>query len=158
MLPFVPFDLEQPPVAVAAHPHDRPDDEVDRPPVPAHLHRDRVDEERHVVDDGLDDRMRRLPAVLLQARRVDVHLELAGPTDAREAPVRERRPSEVVLAAVGQVLGRDVRVVRPDEPVDLGRLGVVGPVAGARADRLQESHLRFVRARRHSRSRFRVEV
>ncbi len=118
--------------------------------MPAHLHRDGVDEERHVLDDRLDDRVRGLPAVLLEARRVDVRLELAGPADARETPVRERRPGEVELAPVDQVLRRDVRVVGADEPLHVGRLGVLGGVAGARGDRLQESHLRLVRARRHS--------
>ena len=31
---------------------------VDRAPAPGQGHRDRVDEERHVVDDGLDDGVR----------------------------------------------------------------------------------------------------
>ena len=53
----------RPPRPAAAH--DRPDHEVDRAAVPGHLHRDRVDEERHVVDHRLDHGVRRLPAVLL---------------------------------------------------------------------------------------------
>ncbi len=156
--PIVRSDLEQPAAVVAAQPHDRAHDEVDRPPVPAHLHRDRVDEERHVVVHDLDDGVRRLPAVLLQGRRVDVHLELAGPPNAREAPVRERRPGEVELAPVDQVLGSDVGVVGADEPLDVGRFVILDRAADARNDPLEESDLRLVRARRHSRISSRKEV
>jgi hypothetical protein len=49
--------------AVALHGDDRMDDEMQRQTVPIDLHRHRVDEERHVVVDDLDDRVRRLPAV-----------------------------------------------------------------------------------------------
>ena len=115
-------DLEQPALLVAPDAHDRPDHEVDGAPAPRHLHRDRVDEEGHVVDDRLDDGVRRLPAVLLDVRRVDVHLDLAGPADAREVPVGERGAVEVDVAPVVQVVGRDVGVVRADEPLDLFRL------------------------------------
>ena len=90
--------------------------------MPRQLHRDRVDEERHVVGDDLDDGVRRLPAVLLDVGRVDVHLRLAGPPDAAEVPVRERGAVQVELAPVDQVVGRDVRVVRADEPLEVVRL------------------------------------
>ena len=131
-LPVLGADLEQPALLVPANAHDRPDHEVDRAPVPRHLHRDRVDEEGHVVDDGLDDGVRRLPAVLLDVRRVDVHLQLAGLPDAREVPVRERRSVEVEVAPVAQVVGSDVGVVRADEPLDVVRLGGLDPLADAR--------------------------
>jgi hypothetical protein len=111
---------------------------VDRPPVPVHLHRDGVDEEGHVVDHGLDDRVRRLPPVLLEARAVDVDVQLAGPMDARQPPVRERSPGEVNLAPLAQILGSDVRVVGADEPLDVVRLRGVNRVANARDDRLEE--------------------
>ena len=45
----------------------RMDDEMQREAVAVDLHRHRIDEERHVVVDDLDDRVRRLPAVLLDA-------------------------------------------------------------------------------------------
>ena len=82
--------------------------------------------------------------MLLEVRRVDVKLELAGTAAAGEAEVRERSPVEVFLAAVGEVLRRNVRVVRADEPRDVGRLG-------ARDDRLEQSVLGLVSARRHRR-------
>src|SRR6266545_4242404 len=132
-------DREQAPLVVALDAHDRADDEVDRTPVPADLDRDRVDEERHVVDDSLDDAVRRLPAVLLDVRRVDVDLRLARTAYAREVPVRDRGAAEVLGAAVGEVVGGHVRVVAADEALDVARLGGVGGVAGARDDRLEES-------------------
>ena len=49
--PFLAADLEQPAFVVPADAHDLPDHEVDRSPAPCQGHGDRVDEERHVVDD-----------------------------------------------------------------------------------------------------------
>ncbi len=142
-------DVEQPALVVAPHSHDRADDKVDRVPVARHLHRDRVDEERHVVDDRLDDGVRRVPAVVLHVRRVDVHLDLGGLPYAGEVPVRERGAGEVELVPVEQVVRRHVRVIRPHEPLELGRLGAVGLLAHARDRRLEQCRLRLVGARRH---------
>ena len=131
-LPILGGHLEQPALLVPAEAHDRPDHEVDRAPHARHLHRDRVDEEGHVVDDGLDHGVVRLPPVFVKARRVDVHLHLAGTSNAREVPVRERRPEEVDVAPVAQVVGSDVRVVRANEPLDV-RCLVGSPPARGRA-------------------------
>ena len=142
--------LEQAPFLVAAHMHDRPHDQVDGAPMARDRHRDRVDLERHVGGDGLDDRVRRLPAVLLDVRRVDVHLDLARPPDAGQLPVRQRGSVEVEIAPADQVGGRDVLVVRPDEPLETLRVGAVGALADARDHRVEQCRLRRVRARAQS--------
>ena len=92
----------------------------------------------------------RLPPVLLDVRRVDVHLQLAGPPDAREVPVRDRGAVEVEVAPVAQVVGSDVRVVRADEPLDVFRLGALDPLVDARDRGLEERRLPLIRARRQS--------
>ena len=64
------------------------------PDAAAELHRHRVDEERHVVGDDLDDGVRRLPAVLLELRVVDADLGRARLALApSEAPVRSAPPT-----------------------------------------------------------------
>jgi hypothetical protein len=111
--------LEQAAFVVAPHADDGVHVEVDRAAVPGDRHRDRVDEEGHVVADDLDDAVRRLPAVLVDARRVGAHLRLAGAPALDEVPVRERGAVQV---EVGEVLGRGVRVVLADELHDRRRL------------------------------------
>ena len=64
-------DLLEVAVLVAPHAHDRADHQVDAVAVAGDLHRDRIDEERHVVVHELGDGVRRLPAVLLDVRVVD---------------------------------------------------------------------------------------
>ena len=87
-------NADQRTLVVALDGDDRMDDEVQRQAMPVDLHRHRVDEERHVVVDDLDDRVRRLPAVA--ARRIeDAHARLPGLPSAREVPVRQGR-AEVV--------------------------------------------------------------
>ena len=155
-LPVLGADLEQPALLVPADAHDRPDHEVDRAPVPRHLHRDRVDEEGHVVDDRLDDGVRRLPPVLLDVGRVDVHFRLAGLPHAREVPVRDRRTVEVEIAPVAQVVGSDVGVVRAHEPLDVLGLAGLDPLADARHRRVEKRCLPLIRARRHGRTQYYV--
>ena len=153
-LPVLGADFEQPALLVPADADDRPDHEVDRAPLSRHLHRDRIDEEGHVVDDRLDDGVRRLPAVLLDIGRVDVHLRLAGLPDAREVPVRDGCPVEVEVAPVVQVVGSDVGVVRAHEPLDVPDLRRVDPLADARHRRLEQRCLSLIRARRHGRTQY----
>jgi hypothetical protein len=73
--------------------------------------------------------------------------------------VRERRPGEVELVA--QILGRDVREVGPNEPLSVSCLVGADGVTNAHDNGLEESNLRLVRARRHSRisaSEFKYEL
>ncbi len=94
----------------------RVDDDVHAAELARELHRERVDEERHVVGDHLDHRVAaRRPAVLAQARgeRVDPRGPL-GPV-AGELVVRREGAVHVDLGAVDDVLGGDVAVVRVEE-------------------------------------------
>ncbi len=109
----------QPPVGVAPDPDDRMDRQMDGAPAASERHRHGIDEERHVVRDDLDNAVRRLPAVLLDPRRVHVHLRLALRPSLQEVPVRERSAVEVDF---GEILRGGRRVVRADEPLDIGRL------------------------------------
>ncbi len=133
---------------VAPHADDRADHQVEAAAVPGDLHRDRVDEERHVVVHELDDGVRRLPAVLFEGRVVDAHLQLARQPLLHQAPVRERRAGELVRRAGGEVLGRNVRVVGADPPLDVVGVGAC-LCAGPRHGRVQDRRLRLVDARRH---------
>jgi hypothetical protein len=111
---------QQPVFAVAAHLHHRVHDQVHRQALAIDLHRDRVDQERHVVVDDLDHGVRRLPAVFVQPRVVDAQLGCTAGEAAREVPVRQRRTVQVGQRALGQVFGGHLAVVLARE---LGRLG-----------------------------------
>ena len=105
-------------VGAALHRDDRMDDEMQRQAVPVDFHRHRVDEERHVVVDDLDDRVRRLPAVLLDRRIEDAHAGVAGLALAREVPVRQRRAVQVGRRALREVLGIDLPEIAGDEALE----------------------------------------
>ena len=140
-------------VAVAAaQAHHRMDDEVARVPAPVQHHPHRVDEERHVVGDDLDDGVGRLPAVLLDLRVVDPDLRRAGRAPPGEVEVRRRRAVEVVRIAFGEVVGRDPRVVVGDEGED--EVDVLGahPLARERGDFVHELRRMGRRLGRHGES------
>ena len=98
-------DLDELAVVVAAHVDDRVHEQVDAVAVASELQAHRVHEEQHVVTHDLDDRVRRLPAVLLELRVADAHLPLAGRPAVHEVPVRQGGPVDVQLGAADQVLG-----------------------------------------------------
>ena len=91
--------------------------------------RDAVDQERHVVVDDLDDRVGRLPAVLLELRVVDAQLGRARPPLLAEAQLRQRGAVEVERVALGQILRRHVAEISPDEPLRHRRLMPPEPIA-----------------------------
>ncbi len=93
----------------------RVDEQVDGQAEVVERHGDRVDEKRHVVVDDLDDRVRRMPAVLLDARVEDPDLDLAGLALRAELPQREGRAVQIFGIGADDVLGRDVVVVVADE-------------------------------------------
>ena len=108
-------DVEELPRFVAADADDRVDDEVDAASQPVELHAHRVDEERHVVVDDLDDRVPGGPAVLLELRRVDADLGLPRGAPCAEVELGERGAVEVRRAALEEVLGGDRAVVDADQ-------------------------------------------
>ena len=126
-------DLDQLPVRVPPDPDHRMDHEVDRVPLAPELHRHRVDDERHVVADDLDHRVRGLPAVVLELGVVDVDLGLAGLAVLGQVPVRDRGAVEIERTPTDQVLPRDPVVVLAHEDLARRRLliGEAFPDAGA---------------------------
>ena len=80
------------PSSVRCHREHRMHDEMDAEIVTVDGHRDRVDEERHVVVDDVDQRVGRVPALGRDGRRVNVHDRMARGADARRAAgARARR-------------------------------------------------------------------
>ena len=94
-----------------AKPHHGVNYEVARVRAAVQHHAHRVDQERHVVGDDLDDGMGRLPAVLLDLGVVDPDLRLPGRAPPGEVEVRRRGAVEIVRLAFGEVVGRGARVV-----------------------------------------------
>ena len=136
----------------AAQAHHRMDDQMARVPAPVHHHPHRVDEERHVVGDDLDDGVGRLPAVLLDLRVVDPDLRRAGRAPPGEVQVRRRRAVEVVRLAFGEVVGRDPRVVPLDEGEDEGDVLGAHPLARERGHFLHDLRRMGCRLGRHGAS------
>ncbi len=101
--------------AVAAHLHHRVDDQIDPVAVAPQLHRHRVDDERHVVGDDLDQRVRRLPSVLLEVRVVHPHLRLAGSPLLGQVVMRYGGAVQIQWIAVREVLGGHPLVVLANE-------------------------------------------
>ena len=100
---------------VADDPDHRMDRQLRAVPVPRKLDPDGVHEERHVIGHDLHDRVRRLPAVLLEIRVVDANPRLTDRALLREVPVGDRGPVQIERAAFDQIFGRHPVVVLADE-------------------------------------------
>jgi hypothetical protein len=103
---------------VAPDPHRGVDDEVDGAVHSLELGGHRVDEERHVVGDDLDDGVPAGPALLLDLGVVDGDVGGAHGSPLRELAVREGGAEQVLRCPREQVLGGDVAVVGPQELLD----------------------------------------
>ena len=123
--------------------------QVDGAAPASECHRHGIDEKRHVVRDGLDDCVRRLPAVLLDLRRVHVNLRLSRPPPLHQVPVRECRAVEIEF---GEILQGGVGEVRANELLDLNRLRFRQPLSNVGDRLLDERRLRFLRLDGHLRS------
>ena len=88
---------------------------VDPQTVPTQRHAYRVDQERHVVSDGLDNGVRRLPAVAVELRVIGAHAGRVGRPTGRQAPVSDCSTVKVDRVDLGQVVRRRVGVVPADE-------------------------------------------
>ena len=137
------------PVVVAPDADDRVDDQVDAAPEPVQLRAHRVDEERHVVVDDLDDGVRRRPAVLLELGCVDANPRLAALAAGAEVQMRQRGAVEVADAALQQVVGRYGAVVDADEGFEPRRLLLGELAAGVLDGLLDQTGLGLVRLRAH---------
>ena len=105
-----------------------------RVPASVQDHPYRVDQERHVVGDDLDDGMGRLPAVLLDLRVVDPDLRRARRAPPGEVEVCRRGAVEIAHLALREVVGRDARVVPVDEGQDEIEVFAAHPRASERHD------------------------
>ena len=142
---LVVVDLLQGPDGVAADDELRVDDEVDGTAERCERGGDRVDEERHVVGDDLDDGVPAGPALRLDGRVRHVDVGRADRTPPRQVALGECGAEEVLGLAGEQVLGRGVPVEDVQQPVDLGP-GLLGGVLGSGAQLLGPG---LVERRRH---------
>src|SRR5438477_12488135 len=98
------------------------DNEMERKPVAVHFHRNRIDEKRHIVVDDLNDRMRRLPAVLLDRRIEYAHTRMSPLSFAREVPVRQRGTVQIRRLSFEEILWIDLAVIPLDKSLQRGAL------------------------------------
>ena len=111
---------EQHPLRAAADSQDGMHDQMQSQPVAIDFHRHRVDQEGHVVVDDLDDRVRRLPAVFLDAGIEHANSSASGLTLAREVPMRQRGTVQIGRRALGQLFRIHLPEVTLDEGFDDG--------------------------------------
>ena len=114
--------------------------------------RHRIDQERHVFVDDLDDGTARLPAMLRLTRVEHPELRRAGRALVREVPQRERGAVGILRAARQHVLGRHMRVELLDEALERRRLAVADPLAAQGGDALHQLLLALLGPYRHPRS------
>ncbi len=122
----VPREPGEPAACVPLHRHDRVRDQVHGQSLPQHLHLHGVDEERHVVVDDLDDRVRRLPALLVDRGVEHPHLRFAGCPRRGDLPERPDRTVEIERLALDHVLGIEPREVGPAQLLEVRALARIG--------------------------------
>ena len=142
-------DLREATVRLPEHVDDRMDRKLDPVSAAGELHANRVHQERHVIRDDLDDRVRRLPAVLCEPGVIRPHAGGAGGAVTSEVPDSHRRAVEVTGAALGQIPRWHPVVELPDERLalvyQLGR----NVVAQTAADGLNERRFGLLHPQRH---------
>ena len=109
----------------------------------------RVDEERHVVVDDLDDRMRRRPAIRGRVRVVDPDLGLAGAPTLAKAPQRQGGSVEIAGRAFGDIRRRNVLVKLRNEPIGCRLICRVEQLTGQRRRLVDERRLLSVDSAHH---------
>ena len=140
------------PVFLPVEAHHGVDDEVARIPAAVQDHPHRVDQERHVVGDNLDDGVGRLPAVLLDPGVVDPDLRAARRTPPSEIEMRHRGAVEIARLAFGEVVGRRAGVVAGKERKREIEVLAAHPFARERRHFVDQIGLLCVRLDRHWRS------
>jgi hypothetical protein len=108
-------------VAVAGHGDDGMNDQVQPAALTDERHGDRVEQEGHVVDDDLDDRVGGGPTVVVKDRRVDPDAGGARRPPLGQMQVGEGRAGQVDGIAPDEVFGGDPFPIGPQQ--GLGRLG-----------------------------------
>ena len=125
--------FDQAVVAVALDDQHRVDEQVDAEAVALEHHAHRVDEERHVVRDDQQHRVRRVPAVAIAIRRQHLGQRLPDGPDAGEGEVGDGDGVDVVELALVDVALRQLGVVEGQEPDEEPVVGLAegGQVAEA---------------------------
>ncbi len=100
----------QTPPRVALHRHDRMHDQMQHRAAPVDLHRHRIDQERHVVVLDLDDRVRRVPAVIGNGGVEHAHRGFTRRALLHRPPLTDERAEQVGRVALGEIVGIDVGV------------------------------------------------
>ena len=131
-------DLREVTVRLPEHVDDRMDRQLDPVSAAGELHANRVHQERHVIGDDLDDRVRRLPAVLCEPGVIGPHAGGAGGAVTSEIPDSHRRAVEITDAALGQIARWHPVVELPDERLALVYQLARNVVAQTAADGLNE--------------------
>ena len=119
----------------------RVDDQMDGQPECVQRSGERVDEERHVVVDDLDDGVAGVPAVLVIVRVIGPDLGGTRRPLGAEMPEAEGGTVQVVGLLADDVVGRDVPVVEADEALRVGRLFLRQAVADETRDFLDQFRL-----------------
>jgi hypothetical protein len=107
------------------------------PPLGAH-HAERVDQERHVVGDDHDDRVRRGEAVAPRLRVEDANPGPAAGPHATELELRERGACEVLRGALHEVEFRHAVVEAACKPVRRDRHSAAALAARDRGDAVDD--------------------
>ncbi len=101
----------------------------------------RIDEERHVVVDDLDDRVRRRPPIRRRVRVVHPDLGLAGAPTLSQTPQRQGGAVEIAGRAFGNIGRRNVLVKLRNELVGNGLICRVEQLTGERRRLVDERRL-----------------
>ena len=139
---------EEVPLVVAAHDDHRVHDELHREAVALELDGDGVDDERHVVGDDLDDRVRRLPTVGTRGRIAQPHGRDTGLALRGQAPVRLSGSGQVFDPQRLEVVERGFGVA-VDELRDARRLARRDERGGESAQSVEEIRAGILKRRRH---------
>jgi hypothetical protein len=131
-------DASHPATAVALHAQHRVHHQLDHEARLVHHHRQRVDQERHVVGDEFDPGVRRIPAVLRQRRVEGADPRLAGLAGRAESQVTCRCRGERAGLPGAQVVFIDAAIVGLHEVADRDRRLAAAQRAGPLGDVVDE--------------------
>ena len=130
----------------------RVNEELQGVPLPVNLHGYGIDQERHVVIDDLDNRMRRRPAVFFKLRVVGPKFRLAAGKGSPVGEMCHGRAIEVFDASRKQVLGIHLLVVDTDEGLRFVKLRRRQPAGGQLQNRGKNILFSFLEMIQHSSS------
>src|ERR1700736_2233832 len=108
-------DLTQATLSVAPGFHDRLNDQMESQSLAINFHGNRVDQERHVVIDDLDDRMRGFPSILLVLRIINSKLWSTGLELPHEFEMGQGSATKIANTAFPEVFWIRLAIILADE-------------------------------------------